>query len=408
MRFPVRVTGQTIFQTFTRTTVIERETTLTRVVLDPPDFEERKGAAFASDEVMVRDTEAGIRYLEKTKDGGRVPAAGIKNEQLFGLAGIYYDKAYDTPLPLLGAYYVNFDTRRSGQQTQIFFGGVVLAGSWSKPGLLGTKLNVGADVFGIAIRGTDTIWADGVELDSEDVETRRFGFNLNVSYPVLPRVSLGVTAGVDHQDFAPADTTAPEFAIPSNFWLARLEARLTWDLSGYAFKGTYGWYHRSDWEPWGFPGNPDYAPGKDGYEIWTLGLAKNFDLPSFRQIKLSALGAGTRNADRFSKITFGRFSDTPLLGFASGSLRAETAALFSASYAFVVGSFFRLAAEYDHALIWDAAAGYSGTSFGGAGVNGQLPGPWATLLQLSAGAPVVGRDKGQTGFVLSFSVLKIF
>ena len=88
--------------------------------------------------------------------------------------------------------------------------------------------------------------------------------------------------------------------------------------------------------------------------------------------------------------------------------RSETAALFSASYGFVVGSVFRLAAEYDHALIWDAAAGYSGTSFGGAGVNGQLPGPWATLLQLSAGAPVVGRDKGQTGFVLSFSVLKIF
>jgi len=408
MRFPLHVTGQTIFRTFSRTTVIERDTTLTRVVLDSPEFEEQKRAAYASKEAMVRDTETGIRYLEKTKDGGRVPAPGVKNEQLFGLAGVYYDQAYSSPLPLLGVYYVDLAAGKSGEQTQILFGGVVLAGSFNKVGLFGTKLEGDVDVFGIAIRATDTIWADGVKLTSEDVKTRQFGANFNFAYPVLPRTKLTATFGVEHHDYAPASDTDPAYVIPANNWLGRFELRLAWDMAGYAFTGRYAWNHRSAWTPWGYPGNPDYDPSKASFQTWSAVVGKDFSLPRFQQIQLSATGVGTRNADRFSKITFGYYGDYPIIGFSSGTLRAEKAAILRASYGFMVGNTFRLMGEYDQALIWDTASGFSGSSFGGAGIRALLPGPWSTLVQLTAGAPVVGRDKGQTGLVLSLTVLKIF
>jgi len=74
----------------------------------------------------------------------------------------------------------------------------------------------------------------------------------------------------------------------------------------------------------------------------------------------------------------------------------------------MVSSAFRLLGEYDHAFVWDAASGFGGASFGGAGIKGLIPGPWSTLIQLTAGTPVVGRDRGQTGFLVNLAILKIF
>ena len=408
MLFPLHVTGRTIFRTFSRTTVIERETKLTDVVLDPPEFEARKAAALSSEKVMVRDTDQGVRYLEKTADGTRRPADRAKSSQLFALGGLYYDGSYDYPLPLLGVYYVDLDVAGKGNQTQVFFGGVILAGSWNKTRVFGTKLEAGADAFGIAIRGTDVPWVDGKKVESEAVKQRSFALNLNLAYPIVPHVKVAVTAGAGHRDFAPGDDMDPAFAVPSDHWLWRLDGRLTWDAFGYALSGRYGWNRRSKWEEWGYPGNPDWTPEKDTFRNWNVTLAKDWALPSFQRITASATWAGTQNADRFSKIGFGNFGGTQLVGFASGSLRAEKTVILRGSYGLMVGSIFRLSALYDHAFVWDPTAGYDATSFGGAGVNGQLPGPWSTLVQLTAGLPVVGRDKGQTGFFLSLGILKIF
>ncbi len=408
MRFPLRVRGETIFRTFSRSTVIERDTRLSEVVLDAPGFEERKAAAMASNVVMVRDTESGVRYLEKTKEGGRRPSERARSSQLFGLGGLFYDASLKFPLPLLGVYYIDLDAGKRGEQTQIFFGGVLLAGSWNETRLFGTKLEAGADLFGIAIRGSDTPWRNGEKVPAEEVKSRTFGLSLNVAYPVLPHLKAAVAAGAGYRDFADGDEVSPDFVRPSDHVLYRIEGRLTLDVRGYTLSGRYSLNRRSKWAPWGFAQNPDYSPGKDAFRTFDLTLAKDFALPGFRRITTSATWAGTDNGDRFSKITFGSFGGSSLIGFSSGSLRAERAVILRGSYGWMVGSAFRLAAEYDHAFVWDAPSGFSGASFGGAGVSGQVPGPGSTLIQLRSGLPVVGRDKGQTGVSVSLAVLKIF
>ena len=408
LRFPVHVTGRTIFSTFSRSTVIERETRLTDVVLDDPAFETRKSAALASERVMVRDTQAGVRYLEKTKEGERKPADRARSSQLFGLAGVLYDPSYGHVLPLLGAYYIDLDVKGRGDQTQILFGGILLAGSWNRPGLFGTKLEAGADVFGIAVRGTDTPWVNGEKDESQSVRSRNLAGALNLAWPVVPHLKLAATFAASHRDYAAADTTAPGFVVPSDHWLLSAEGRLLWDFEGYSLVGRFGWNRRTAWEAWGIPGNPDYDPGKASYRNWDVTVAKDFALPSFQRITASATWAGTENADRFSKLTFGSFGGYALIGFASGSLRAERTVILQGAYGLMLTRVFRLAAEYDHAFVWDAPSGYAGTSFGGAGLTGQFPAPWSTLVRLTAGLPVVGRDKGQTGYFLSLEILKIF
>lgn len=409
MRFPTLTKGQWVLRTFSRTTVLERETLLENVRLNPPDFEEAKKTAYSSADVMVRDTDKGVRYLERTKEGDRKVIDNAKTSRLFGLGGAFYDSGTGA-LPLLGLYYLDLDFRKKHQQVQVFFGGVLLAASFNEPRLFGTKLDLGADLFGIAVRGTDSLFVNGTEDKTQRVKQRSFAGNLNVGYPVGGHLKLGMTVGVTHRDFGRDDSeTSPDFVVPANHWVTRLQGRAVLDVKGFAVSGNYTWHRRSSWDPWGIPGrNTEYDSGKDEFRTYGLTIAKDFHLPRFQRIRSSVTYLGSSNVDRFSKYTFGFFGGTSLRGFGSGSLRAEEAFIGRAAYGFVVGEALRIEGVYEHALVTDPVARYDKVSFGGAGISGQFPGPWSTIVTLDAGLPVVGRGRGQKGFVLNLVFLKIF
>jgi hypothetical protein len=409
LRLPTHTTGQWILKTFSRTTVIERESVLTDIRLDDSSFRAEREEAYASKETMVRDTEKGVRYLEKTKDGGRAVTEDAKSGKLFGLAGLFYDGSYDYPLPLLGFYWIDLDASKRHDQVQVLFGGVLLAGSWNQPRLFGSTVDVGVDVFGIAIRGTDALFVGGEEDMTQRVKSRSFGAAFKAGIPIARHLKFTATVGESHRDFA-ADTTetSPAFVIPSNHWLTRLEGQLAWDWRGWALTGRWAWNKRSQWDPWGFASNPDYDPGKDAYTTWGAELQKDFHLPRFQRIRTSVGYLGSDNTDRFSKYTFGFFGGTSLIGYRSGALRAEEAVTSKFAYGYVIGSAFRLEAIYQDARVKDQAAGLDWAYFSGAGISGEFAGPWATLIRLDAGTPVSGRNRGQNGVVLSLNILKIF
>ncbi|MBK6407809.1 MAG: hypothetical protein IPF66_24010 [Holophagales bacterium] len=405
---PVATRGQSILRTFSRTTTLERTTDLIDVRLDPSDYESRRAEALAGNQVMVRDTDQGVRYLEKQKDGERVVVQDEKTSRLFGLGGVFYDDSFDYPLPLLGLYYIDLDFAKKRKQVQGFFGGPILAGSYNDPNLFGTNLDLGVDAFANFVRGEDTLWEDGEKVDATTVKARSFAANLNVGYPLTRHLKLTATLGGTWRDYASGDDTDPAFAVPSDHLVTRLEGRLSWDLRGWNAVGKYSLNLRSSWDPWGYAGNAEWDEGKDQFQLFSLALAKTFDLPRFQRIDTSVSYVGTSNADRFSKVQFGYFGGTSLRGFRSGSLRAEEAVTAKVAYGVVVGKLFRLQALYDHAVVNDPAAGYDWVNFGGAGVSGQFSGPWSTLVQLEAGLPVVGRNRGQTGFVLYLVFLRSF
>ncbi len=405
---PTTTKGQSILRTFSRTTTLERSTELLEVRLDPPDWAERRAATLAGETTMLRDTDRGVRYLEKKKDGERVVVEDEKTSRLFGLGGVFYDRSFDYPLPLLGLYYLDLDVAKKRHQLQGFWGGPIVAGSYNDPNLFGTNLDLGVDAFANFVRGDDTLWEDGDKVDATTVKRRSFAANLNVGYPVTRHLKATATLGGTWNDFAAGDDADPAFVVPSDHFLARLEGRLAWDLSGWNVVGKYSLNLRSKWDAWGYPGNPDWDPGKDRFRLFSASLTKTFDLPKFQRIDTGVSYAKAYNADRFSKLQFGFFGGTSLRGFSSGSLRAEEAVTAKVAYGLVAGKLFRLQALYDHAFVWDEASGYDGTSFGGAGISGQFSGPWSTLVQVEAGLPVVGRNRGQDGFVLYLVFLRSF
>jgi hypothetical protein len=408
LRLPTRTTGQWILKTFSRTTVIERESVLSDIRVDDPSFRAEREEAFASKDTMVRDTEKGVRYLEKTKDRGRVVTDDAKRGHLFGLAGLFYDGSYDYPLPLLGLYWIDLDASKRHDQVQVLFGGVLLAGSWNQPRLFGSPVDVGVDVFGIAIRGTDTLIVNGEEDKSQRVKSRSFAAAFKAGIPLARHLKLTGTVSESHRDYASDPETSPDFVIPSNHWLTRLEGQLAWDWRGWALSGRWTWNKRSLWDPWGLPGNPDYDPGKDSFTTWGAELQKDFYLPRFQRVRASIGYLGSDNTDRFSKYTFGSFGGTSLTGYRSGALRAEEAVTSKLAYGYVIGSAFRIEALYEDARVKDRSAGLDWAYFSGAGLSGEFAGPWATLVRVDAGTPVSGRNRGMKGFVLNLNFLKIF
>ncbi len=405
---PTTTRGQSILRTFSRTTTLERTTELLEVRLDPSDYDSRRAASLSSNQVMVRDTDKGVRYLEKQKNGERIAVDDNKTSRLFGLGGVFYEASLDYPLPLLGLYYIDLDVAKKGKQLQGFFGGPLLAGSYSDPNLFGTNVDLGVDVFANLIRGDDALWVDGEKVDATTVKVRTFAGNLNVGYPLSRHLKLTGTLGGTYRDYAPGDDADPAFVVPSDHLVTRLEGRLSWDLSGWNAVGKYSLNLRSQWDPWGYSGNPEWDEGKDRFRLYSVSLAKTFELPRFQRIDTGVSYVGSSNTDRFSKIQFGMFGGTSLRGFSSGSLRAEEAFTAKVAYGVVVGKLFRLQALYDHAVVNDPTSGLEWTNFGGAGVSGQFSGPWSTLVQVEAGLPVVGRSHGQKGFVLYLVFLRSF
>ncbi len=406
---PTRTTGQWILKTFSRTTVIERESVLTDIRLDDPGFVRDREEAWRSKDTMVRDTEKGVRYLEKTKEGGRVVTEDRKRGHLFGLAGLFYDGSYDFPLPLLGVYWIDLDASKRHDQVQALFGGVLLAASWNQPRLFGTTVDVGVDVFGIAVRGNDAFYVDGEEDKAQRVKSRSFSAAFKAGIPVARHLKLTGTVAESHRDFAEDEgETSPAFAIPTDHWVTRLEGQIAWDWRGWALTGRAAWSKRSAWEPWGYPGNPDYASDKDAFTTWGAELQKDFHLPRFQRIRTSIGYLGSDNTDRFSKYQFGFYGPTSLRGFRSGALRAEQAVTSKFAYGYVVGTVFRIEAIYEDARVKDRAAGLDWAYVSGAGLSGEFAGPWATLVRFDAGTPVAGRNRGYKGVVLSLSFLKIF
>ncbi|HUO84177.1 MAG TPA: hypothetical protein VM534_03595, partial [Thermoanaerobaculia bacterium] len=183
---PVRVEAQQVLSTAGRATAVIRSTELTRFRLAPDDFEQQHRSASVSDVRMVRETDQGLRYLERTEDGTRVVKEGFDTASLFLLGGVHHDPGLEFPVvPLGGIDYFNFDLGGRGLQTNVFFAGVIVAANLTDPSVLGTRTNAGVDLFGIAIPFENAMYRDGEEIEGEAIKTLPASLTFRAGHPLF-------------------------------------------------------------------------------------------------------------------------------------------------------------------------------------------------------------------------------
>jgi len=406
---PLEIKGEEVFSTAGRTTAIERSVTLTAVAINPPDFAARRAAAYASEKQMVRDTARGLKYLipDPSRAGDRVVEEYVSKKSLFGAAGFFYDGSLSYPIPLLGVQYFNFDLFKKGKQISTFFGGAVLTTNYTDPSFLGSRFDLGADVVGFAIPFGDSSYRNGKEIKQERLKHVPALIQVNTGHPLGPYVkaSLGIFAKWD--DYQRDKDTAHAFVTPKDTFTFGAELKLTANINGFNGVLDYSKFHRNHWEFWGIPGTSEFESSQQNYEKYSAGISKDYYFSGFRKIHAALTYLSGSNLDRFSRYEFGAFSGNPLRGYQSGALRTREAWVMNLSYGLNIENIIRLEALYDQGIMTDPVSGFRHAYFSGAGISGQLNGPWNnSLIRFDVGVPVVSH--GIHGVSASALILKLF
>jgi hypothetical protein len=384
---------------------VERQTNFTDFRIDPVDFESAHQQISASEARMVRETDAGLRYLERRGNGERVVKEGFDTSQLFMVGGVHHDAGLSYPVvPLGGIDYFNFNVFGKGIQTNVFFAGVVVAANATHPNVANTRTNIGADFFGIGVPVENTMYRNGEEERGETVKSVPLNLTLRAGHPIFGFGKLDVSFGVSHFTYQRAEDTAVDFAVPSDTFVFTPGASFTYARKGYTFSSFYDYSRRSEWAPWG--NLAEYDPAQKSYARFGASFGKSFYLPKFQRLGLDFNYLDGTRLDRFSKYELGFFGSQRVHGVRSGSVHADQALIGHLSYGFVFSDQFRMEAFYDHALIDDPSANLKRAPFQGIGIAGQTVGPYGTLLRLDIGK-TIGRN-AQDGFVANVVFLKLF
>lgn len=402
---PLHLVSQQVLSVLDNPTLIERETLLSNVQINPPDFAARHKSVEDTDVTMVRDTDHGLRYLVKNGAGPRVVKEGYAQSKLFALAGLFVDDSLSYPLPLAGVNYFTFNFRNTGRQVNIFFAGALLVASASQPRLAGSRFDLGGDLFAIAVPFTDNLYRKGKEVVDEELKIRPANFNLKLGRPLGHFVEVGLQYGLLASVYSRNKNTSRQFTLPSDNVLQSLQGDFKFSRWGYSLGAHYSYSTRSSWHAWGLPGNPDFSPTDRNFSRYNFTANKNWYLPAFQKIGVELDYFSGSHLDRFSKYEFGFFGGTRISGYRSNAVRASDAYLTHLSYGFDFGSAFRLDAVLDGAVATDAQDALHRRLLAGTGLAGSLIGPWETLVTLNAGVPIAGPDHG---FVLYLVFLKLF
>jgi hypothetical protein len=402
---PLHLLAQEILSVLDAPLLVERETLITHVQVNPPDFAAREKSVQDTDVTMVRDTDQGLRYLVKKGSGPRVVKQGFAPSKLFALAGLFVDDSLSYPLPLGGVNYFTFDFKNSGKQVNIFFAGALLVASAAEPRLGGSRFDAGADLFAIAVPFTDDLYQQGKEVIDEELKIRPATFDLKFGHPLGEFAKLGIEYGLLDSVYSRNSNTSKQFVLPSNNLLQSVAGNLSYSRAGYSLAGHYSYNMRSSWHLWGLPGNPDFNPADRDFTRYSLTATKNWYLPYFQKLGFEVNYFAGDHLDRFSKYEFGFFGGTRIHGYRSNAVRASEAVLSHVSYGFDFGNLFRIDTLLDAALATDKETGLHDTLLAGTGVAGSFMGPWETLVTLDVGLPLAGPDHG---FVLYLVFLKLF
>jgi hypothetical protein len=405
---PLHTTGQQILSVVNTATVVEKEVRLTGVVVNGPDFDQQREQALASNATMVRDTDQGLRYLVKegAAQGERVVKEGYDTSKLFALAGVFYDDSLAYPLPLAGINYFDLDFRGSKRQLNALFGGVLGIVNYADPRFLGSKVDLGADVFAIAVASTDQLFRDGVERKDEAVKELPARVTFNFGFPLGSFVKVSSSYRLSYSHFSRDKETADDFVLPASHFEHQLGLGLQYARSGYRLNVEGAWHARSTWQFWGLPGNPEYDPAAKNYTTWEAAFSKNFYLSKFRKVGVEVNAFGGRDLDRFSKYQFGFFGGNRVHGYQIGKVRAEKGYAAHLTYGFEVGNLLRLDAVGDAAWATDRTSGLDRELLAGAGVQGTFMGPWETLVSIDVGTPVAGPDTGVVAYIVFLKLFK--
>jgi hypothetical protein len=390
---PVSVDGTTvwlpietkIFQSYEGAgfrTPVHRTMRLRHYDVNSLGFAGQLAEAFASDNVMLRETGDGLRYLVRRNGTAERSIATRGNHTIRSLiGGVLVDPNISRPLSFAGLSYVNLDLFGRGAQLNVFFGGVFGQASWAIPAIAGTKWQAHGKVFAIGAQYSDRAFRNGREQYSENLLQQPGYVSVGVLRPLTPQVRLTADYSLAITALERTGNTPPLFDMPGDVVDHGALLAIDADRGAWSLRGWWNPVRRYRWRPWGLPGTFDAAT-RD-YQRYGARITRTMALRPSVSSRLEMSWMGGRDLDRFSRYGFDAF-DNPLHGYPTSSIRYDRGAVVRSATAWTAHGV-RVDAFADAAYVHDPGWASAARTYPGIGGGVESAGPFRTLLSVEWG-----------------------
>jgi hypothetical protein len=407
--------GQQIFTTAGRNLVVLREIQWRDFRINDPGFEQARQQAYASQAPLLKDTDKGLRYMTRAPDGSRTVETDAARRTLFVVGGIYDQPGLDTPVPLAGFNYFNYNVKGSKVQMNAFLAGAFNTITVTHPKLFG-KVDGTLEGLFLAFTPTDHYYVAGEKRDPSNVDERSQNFAAWLGVPLgsFFRVRGGYDLEYQHYD---RDQETETFTVPVDTAVNSFNLQGEFNRAGWTVSASEYWSARSHWDAWGdetppgsatlaavpnavcdTPGSclAEFDAGQAHFSTFQGTIAKQVFLPAFQKLNFEVDWLDGSNLDRFSKPSLQYFG-TRVRGFSGAGVRFDHGGIARAEYAFNLGDVIRFQASLDHARVQDLGTNSGWVDFTGAGISGNTVGPWRTLIGFDIGVALQSDYQGLKG-----------
>ena len=398
-----RLVGRQIMLLAGRNLLVEREVNFSNFRVNAPDFASVRAASRATNHVMYRDTERGLRYFVK-KGEARVVEDNPTTKAKALAFGVTYDPSYDYPLPIVGINYLDFEFMGKKQQLALLFGGVLALANVQHPKILGPKVDASLDLFAIAVPVNDQVYDTSGEIRGERLRNHPFSTGVNLGWQFTNFQKLTASYQFRYDHYSADDLTRPGFTVPDSTVTNGLGLAYEYKRKGYSLGGSAFAYRRGSWESWGT--GVGFDPDQQSYQKYSASLTKDFFF-GLHKIHLNAAYYGGRNLDRFSMYQFGFFDENRIHGVPSAGVRFGELAMLRTGYSFNLFDLYRVDLFLEQAIGKDPTHDSAWRNVTGVGLGLNLRAPFGTLLRADLGKSFLpSMYSGSGSFVAQIMVLK--
>jgi len=393
-----RIDGQQTWNTAGLSLVVYSEVRFENIRINTPEFVSEREAAWATDDQILRETDQGLRYLVKTKDGERQIQEKPVSRSLLLLGGLFYNEAVDFPIPFAGVNYFDYDFRGRGQQMNVFLAGAANFFTFADPTAFGTRADASIDVGLILFASRDRYFVDGVEQAGVEVKNRPQGLSATLGHPLGEFVKVTGRYDLAYDSYGRGDDTSPAFVMPQDTFTHSVGGRFLFLRKGFTLTADGRFFRRTDWAPWGDPDPSssavgsrlvDYDPDDRDYTRWSVSASQDAFFKAFQKVRFAAAWLDGADMDRFSQYQFGFFSEGQRVrGFSGSGIRFDEGGLFHAGYTFNVADVVSFSAGLDYGRVRSSLTGEGFQNHGGFGLAGEFLGPWGLIMRLQYGLAV--------------------
>jgi hypothetical protein len=380
-----RMSARQILMVAGRNVLVEKAVEFTNVQVNGRDFELAREAARASNRVMYKETDQGLRHYIKDGDVRVVSTRASTSVKAMAM-GINIDPSYAFPLPIFGIQYLDFEFGNPDTQLALLFGGVLAAGNIQRPKLGSTPLDASIDFFAIAAPSSDRLYdADG-EREAERVLTWPLssGVNLGWQYTAFQKAQFQYQFRFDA--YVRDRTTSESFQPPPSTVTNGFGGAWEYRRGGYSFVANGTWYRRLSGE------QPTYTK-------YTASLSRDWYFNTVHKLHLNGAWFGGQRLDRFAKYQFGMFDDTRIHGVPASGVRFQELSMARGTYSFNLLDMYRLDLFLEQAWGRDRDVARRWRPLTGVGAAANLRVRWNMILRAEAGKsflPAGYRDVGST------------